>query len=218
MDLVIGIDFDNTLVSYDVLIQRVATERGWIDPQKCRTKREVREAVRNLPDGEVEWQRLQGMVYGPRIGEAEFIESVRPFFFACHQNRAKVYIVSHKTQTAKYDETQTDLRRAALGWMTENGFFEKNGLGLSPEGVFFEGTRKEKLERIEKLGCTHFIDDLEEVFLEEGFPSGITKILYAPSATDTSIPDSSSSDSRLPAVIVAPNWDEITSYVFAPRD
>jgi hypothetical protein len=153
------------------------------------------------------------MVYGPRIGEAEFIESVRPFFFACHQNRAKVYIVSHKTQTAKYDETQTDLRRAALGWMTENGFFEKNGLGLSPEGVFFEGTRKEKLERIEKLGCTHFIDDLEEVFLEESFPPGITKILYAPSHADTSF-----SDPSLPAVKVAANWEEITSYVFAPRD
>ena len=33
-------------------------------------------------------------------------------------------------------------------------------------------------ERIRALGCTHFIDDLEEVFLEPSFPSDVHKILF----------------------------------------
>ena len=72
------------------------------------------------------------------------------------------------------------LRTAALAWMTKNRFFEPEELGVSKMAVFFESTRREKLERIARLGCTHFIDDMEETFLEPLFPKNTAKILYHP--------------------------------------
>ena len=41
-------------------------------------------------------------------------------------------------------------------------FFDKNGINILEENVFFEVTKEEKIDRIESLGCTHFIDDLQK--------------------------------------------------------
>ena len=54
---------------------------------------------------------------------------------------------------------------AALGFMRKYGFFDEDILNLSVDSVYFEMTREEKVKRIESLQCTHFIDDLEEIFL-----------------------------------------------------
>jgi hypothetical protein len=78
-----------------------------------------------------------------------------------------------------------DLRRAARGWMESKNFFGANGCGLSPESVFFEATRAGKVDTIRALGCTHFIDDLAEVFAEPNFPPGVSKLLFAPHGADT---------------------------------
>ncbi len=90
-----------------------------------------------------------------------------------------IYIISHKTRYANLDETRTNLRKAALNWMTQHHFFDSQHLGLKRSNVFFESTRIEKIARIKKLGCTHFIDDLEETFMETSFPANVKKILYA---------------------------------------
>ena len=63
--------------------------------------------------------------------------------------------------------------------MAERGFFCSNGFGIPIERVFFESTRAAKLERICALGCTHFIDDLEEVFSDPAFPARVLPILFA---------------------------------------
>ena len=64
--------------------------------------------------------------------------------------------------------SRVNLRQAALGWMTAQGFFGTSGFAVPAENVFFESTRAEKLARIAALGCTHFIDDLEEVLDRSG--------------------------------------------------
>jgi hypothetical protein len=175
---VIGIDFDNTLVSYDALIHDVALERRLIAPGDDRSKRAVRDRIRLLPEGEVEWQKVQALVYGPLMGRAQLMPGAEEFIRACRSRGWPVYIVSHKTEFAGYDETGTNLRDAALAWMASQGFFGRAGLGFSRDQVFFEGTRGEKIERIRALRCTHFIDDLEEVFLEPSFPPDIRKCLF----------------------------------------
>lgn len=65
--------------------------------------------------------------------------------------------------------------------MESHGFYD--GVGLSREEVFYEPTREDKLNRIRALGCTHFIDDLKEVFAEPHFPMGVKKWLFAPDLT-----------------------------------
>lgn len=177
--LVIGIDFDNTLAIYDELLHRLAVERGLIQPQTGPSKRLVRDSIRELPEGEIEWQKLQALVYGPRIGEAAPAPGSAEFFEECSRNGVKVNIVSHKTEFANYDETGTNLRGAALSWLEQHRFFDSQSYGLSRDDVYFESTRREKLDRIRRLACTHYIDDLEETFLEESFPPGVSKLLYS---------------------------------------
>jgi len=202
--LVIGVDFDNTIATYDELLHRQALEQGLISKDVAKNKMEVRDTVRMLPEGEIQWQTLQGLVYGPKMKEARICEGVGHFFHECRQRQIKVFIVSHKTEFANYDDTRTNLRQSALEWMTENRFFEIDGFGLSQEDVFFEATRREKVQRIAQLGCTHFIDDLTEVFDDDGFPNAVGKILYSPN----------SAGPALAGVMVADSWEIISEYLF----
>jgi hypothetical protein len=203
----IGIDFDNTIVSYDDLMYRIARERGLIGECADQTKRSVRDRVRQLPDGEIEWQKLQALVYGPLMGQARLNEGADEFIRHCRLAGMTVVIVSHKTEYASYDETRTNLRIAALEWMAAHRFFEPEGLDLSPGGVYFESTRADKIARIESLGCTDFIDDLEEVFLEPSFPPFVRKILYAPHAAPASTNGAT----------VMPSWLALRDYFFDVR-
>jgi len=173
-------------VSYDDLMRRAAVDRALLGQAEGRTKRDVRDLIRQLPDGELEWQRLQALVYGPLMREAQPIAGAEEFIRRCRGEGIEVFIVSHKTEYASYDETRTNLRTAALEWMSLHRFFEPDGLDLDRDHVYFESTRADKIERIRRIGCSHFIDDLEEVFLEPGFPPGVEKILYAPQATAVS--------------------------------
>ena len=203
MGYVIGVDFDNTIASCDGVIYSEAVERGLIRPDVRKTKKDIRDWIRQLPDGDIEWQRLQAVAYGPRMEEAILIDGVKRFFDSCKQHNIKVLIVSHKTEFANFDQTRTNLRLAALSWMRRKRFFEADALGLPEEDVYFESTRREKIKRIECLGCTHFIDDLEEIFLEDSFPTYVKKILYSPHAPVA-----------LADVMALTTWQEINHYFF----
>ena len=175
---VIGLDFDNTIAAYDDLFLRVALDRGLVTAGAPPGKSQLRDALRRQPDGERAWQRLQAEVYGPRLGQARPVAGVHEFLDACRRRRVAVYVVSHKTEFAEQDETRTNLRLAALAWLRDQGLLA-DGTALRREGLFFESTRAAKVERIRALGCTHFVDDLPEVFLEPGFPEGVERILLA---------------------------------------
>lgn len=180
----IGIDFDNTLIDYDRVFVAAARKRGLIGPEIAGSKRAVRDAVRRLPDGELTWQRLQGYVYGAGIGGAVPFAGAAQFLRRCAAEGVAVFIVSHKTRYGHYDPAQVDLREAARQWMTAQGMLAQGVLGseagrIRPDHVFFEDDRAHKLARIGALGCTHFIDDLEEVFADPDFPPGTRRILFA---------------------------------------
>lgn len=205
MGLLIGIDFDNTIASYDDILHKIAVSRGLILQDTPKTKKEIRDGIRRLPHGDIGWQRLQSIVYGSRMEEAKLMDGVQTFLDLCKRHKIPVRIVSHKTQYANFDETRTNLRVAALNWMKANRFFDSDGLGLFQSEVYFESTRLLKIERIRSLGCTHFVDDLEETFLEASFPANIEKILYAPHP-QSSYPH---------GVKVFTSWKEISGHFFA---
>lgn len=207
MHLIIGVDFDNTLVSYDEVMHKVAVQWGLISPDVRKNKKDVRDKIRQLSYGETEWQRLQSTVYGSRMHKAKLVDGVETFFRLCQKHPVRVYVISHKTEYANF-EPGTNLRSVALAWMGKNRFFEADGLGLTKESVFFEATRQEKIKRIMNLGCTHFIDDLEETFLEGSFPTNVEKILYAPHMQR----------SLVGAIRVVTSWQEVNEYLFETRD
>jgi hypothetical protein len=181
----IGLDFDNTLVSYDKLFIDAASAKGWIPALTTTTdaggKIWVSNIVRQLADGEIKWQTLQAEVYGPRMNEAVLLDGVATFLQEAVRRKVEMFIVSHKTRFARRDtEKKSDLRLTALDWMDKTGFFTTDGFRFSRENIFFCATRKEKVDRIAKLNCDYFIDDLPEVFAEPGFPARTKQILIAP--------------------------------------
>jgi hypothetical protein len=177
--MIVGVDFDNTIVNYNELFEKLAVEKGFYSSLEGRSKKEIRDFLRTLPNGDVEWQKLQAIAYGERIGEAVLFENVWEFFVECKKNNAEVYIISHKTEFAAYDENRTNLREAATSWLSANHFFSEPSIGMNPESVFFLPTRKEKILKIVSLDCSIFIDDLEETFAEPSFPKHVDKILFS---------------------------------------
>jgi hypothetical protein len=172
----IGIDFDNTIISYDEVFCAAAKRCGLIDPGFVGTKQAVRDAIRLLPEGELAWQRLQGEVYGKGIAEARMVAGVDGFLRRCRAAGSAVMIVSHKTEYGHYDPDRVNLRQAARDWIAGQGLLTGDH-GITTASVYFEGTRAEKLARIAALSCTHFIDDLEEVLVDPAFPPDVTRIL-----------------------------------------
>lgn len=202
MKCILGVDFDNTLVSYDNVLWKTAQRLGFLNSGVAQHKKNIRDAIRQLPEGEKKWQQLQAHVYGKAMEEAVLIDGVGEFLNSCRRLSVPVYIVSHKTQFAAQDTERIDLRQRALNWMKQKGFFDRQGLGFSADEVFFESTRQDKVNRIKQLACTHFIDDLEETFLEESFPRGVERILYSP---DTK-------RSLVSGVKIFETWAEIKRY------
>jgi hypothetical protein len=201
----IGIDFDNTLVSYDDVFLRAAIERRLLPEHFTGDKTEIRDSIR-LRVGDEQWAKLQAEVYGRRMAEATMIEGASDFVAACRDNNATVSVISHKTRFAAADPDSADLHDAAMLWMERNGFFRDDGLKLNRGEVFFEPTRDAKCRRIAALGCSHFVDDLEEVFREPSFPLGVERLLLY--RGQNNLP-------RGPFTAFA-SWDAITNVVF-PR-
>jgi hypothetical protein len=177
-DLRIGIDFDNTIITYDAVFCSAAKRLGLIEPDFSGSKRAVRDAIRLLPDGEIAWQRLQGQVYGKGVAEAAMVEGFAAFLRRCRAADFTVAIVSHKTEYGHYDPDRVNLRSAALDWLEAQNLIDETS-GVPRSRVYFESTREEKLKRIAELSLTHFIDDLEEVLSDPGFPADVTRILIA---------------------------------------
>jgi hypothetical protein len=202
--MTIGVDFDNTVINYNRLIYKQARDLNLIPNDTPLKKKTIRDHIRKKPDGEAAWQKIQAAVYGCCIHQAELINGVLGFFQTCLKKRITIYIVSHKTQFARRAPRGPNLIQNAMTWMTDKGFFSLYKSGFSKENVFFEPTRSAKIERIRALGCTHFIDDLEETFAESTFPDHCEKILY-------SSPPSSMTNSYL---IHMKNWQEIYHYFF----
>ena len=177
----IGIDFDNTLISYDDVFCAAAKRGGLIGADFTGSKQAVRDVIRLLPDGELAWQRLQGQVYGKGIGEAKLVAGVSPFLRRARVEGSAVVVVSHKTEYGHFDPDRVNLRTAALDWMARQGLFGGD-YGIARQDVYFESTRADKLKRIAALSLTHFIDDLEEVLTDPDFPPRVERILFADAA------------------------------------
>jgi hypothetical protein len=197
MSLCIGVDLDNTIVSYDALFHRLALEQELVGRDVPPQKEAIRDAIRLRVNGNAAWTRLQALAYGLRMGEAVAFQGVVSFFEYCARAGHRIRIVSHKTETAPLDGGRVSLRSAALEWLERQGFFSE--LGLAREDVFFESTRQEKVARIGILGCSHFIDDLPEVFEEPDFPRSTEGFLFSPFPRPV-LP---------PGVRVAESWEQL---------
>jgi hypothetical protein len=200
--MVIGVDFDNTIVGYDQLFHRLAVERGLIPGSVPPRKNEVRDFLRQQ-GREPDWTELQGYVYGARMAEAQPFPGVLDFFTRGRLQGLPLFIISHKTRIPAAGPAY-DLHQTARGWLTAQGFFDPARVGLSPDRVCFGATRQEKISFIRATGCTHFIDDLAETFLEATFPPNVERILFGHRQPPPT----------LSTVKAMENWSQISEHVF----
>ena len=185
--MVIGLDFDNTIVCYDGVFHRVAVERGLIPPHTGRSKVQVKEYLCGQ-DREIVWTELQGSAYGPGMHFATPYPGVREAVSQLRQEGHEVFVVSHKTRVPYLGEPH-DLHAAAWEWLERNAFFEPGGTALERDHVFLEVTKLDKLARIAALGCELFVDDLPEFLLESRFPEGVRRVLFDPTGVGTPSPE-----------------------------
>ena len=95
----------------------------------------------------------------------------------------KIYIVSHKTKYP-YLGKKIDLRKAATKWIKKNIIDINKDLHFSMKDVYFENNIKKKINRIVKLKCDIFIDDLPQIL--NLLPKNINKFLFNSSLTKKS--------------------------------
>ncbi len=177
-DLVLGIDFDNTLVSYDGVFHRVASDQGLITPDIGRGKDDVRGYLRKV-DREDDWTKLQGEVYGARMHLASLYDGAAEAIRKLMAAGARIRIISHKTRFP-FKGPGYDLHEAARKFLASQGIAgAANGL-LEPTSVFFELTIAEKLKRIGSEECSIFIDDLPEILSHPQFPGHVRPVLFDP--------------------------------------
>jgi len=195
----LGLDFDNTLISYDILFRKVALEQDLIPQETDSNKNAVRDYLRSA-DREDEWTKLQGEVYGGRILEAAPYPGMKQALRSIAGLNVPLTIVSHKTKTP-FMGKQWDLHAAARTWLNQHGMHLSSGPNISHERTFFELTKQAKCDRIVAVGCTHYVDDLPEIL--EMLPDTIIKIHFSPEGHSTSNADwlVMQSWNKLPAIL-----------------
>ncbi len=175
----IGFDFDNTIVSYDMLFHRVAVEQSLVPASLPKSKLAVRDYLREI-DKEDAWTELQGCVYGSRMNDAVAYPGVVEFMKHARDNDISMVIVSHKT-LHPFMGPKYNLHDVARGWV-ETFLLDESEPLIDPERVFFEVTKEEKIARIGQESCDYFIDDLPEILNMTGFPTSTEGILFDPEA------------------------------------
>ena len=191
--VIIGIDFDNTIVCYHDVFYAVAFERGLIPADFPKDKEKIRNYLRQQKKENL-WTEIQGYVYGKAMFAAKPFPGVVDFFKSAREKNIKVYIISHRTKYP-YIGVSYDLHKAARLWIDE--------MQLDVLGVFFLESKQEKLEKISICRCTHFIDDLPEILLDPVFPQNTRKILFS---------REDKKQYELQEMIVLPTWDYILKF------
>src|SRR5688572_21509111 len=115
----LGIDLDNTIISYDALFTQLATERDLVPPHIAPNKQSIRDYLR-AEDQEDRWTELQGIAYGSRIEEAVPFPGVQDFFRRCARKNVDWWIISHRSPRPYLGEP-VDLHEAARTWLLKRG-------------------------------------------------------------------------------------------------
>lgn len=180
----VGLDFDNTIVSYDALFHKVAVEAGNVPADLPATKLAVRDYLRATGNEPV-WTEMQGYVYGARLLEAAAFDGLIDCLRWARREGIDLFIVSHKTKHP-FLGPPYDLHQSARDWIA--AYLCDDGQPLIPaENISFELTKNDKICRIGASNFDYFVDDLPEILADSGFPAGTVPVLFDP-AGDSELP------------------------------
>ena len=176
--MIFGIDFDNTLVNYNLAFRKaINQEKTNLGKKFKKRKFNSKIQIKNylLKNNKIDlWKRLQSKVYSEYIFQAYLNVEILKLLKYLDKKKIKFYIVSHKT-IYPYIGKRTNLHLLSKKWLRLNLFNKKNKFKKNYKS-FFETTKKKKLYKIKLLKITHFIDDLDEILNK--LPSHINKIKF----------------------------------------
>jgi hypothetical protein len=120
------------------------------------------------------WLEVQEWLYTEGLKHAKLNAGVLALIRRLKELESPIFIVSHKTSYSQ--NKRLNLIDPANNWLQTNleNLLEENQIN-----VYFEESRRDKIQRISKLELTHFVDDLKEVFEEEMFPREVQKFLLS---------------------------------------
>ena len=189
--MLIGLDFDNTIVCYNEAIALLAEELFELPADVPHTKLGLRNYLR-AAGREPEWSAFQGELYGPGMRYAEPFDGAIATMQQLLAEGHELVIISHRS-SRPYAGEPHDLHAAARGWVADRlqsvGLF---GSVADKSAVNFLETRDQKVEMITHLGCEAFLDDLPEVLNSPGFPAAAAGILFDPAGLYVSYEESGS--------------------------
>jgi hypothetical protein len=175
------LDLDNTLINYGPAYGFLLSEV--LKEEKYESQSFDKESAKRLileRKGNLEWTEAQGKLYSKYLAHAEFFPGVFDFLREARISGYDVVIVSHKTKFP-YEGERVDLQACAISWLQSRLPSDILNLEIS-ENLFFEETKKAKIDRISELGCEVFVDDLEEILRD--LPLRIMRILFRGSSDD----------------------------------
>ncbi len=172
--MIIGFDFDNTLIDYSNSFKKLVLKKKLVPEEIKKDKISIRNYLRKK-DLENQWTILQGEVYGKYIMNGQIFNGVQEVFKYLETKKIKVKIISHKTRFPYIGE-KVDLRLSALKWIEANIFSQVSNIFFSKKDIFFQNSVEEKIEKIKDLKCDVYVDDLPEIL--DLLPNKIQKILY----------------------------------------
>lgn len=176
--MIIGIDFDNTIINYENIFGELAIEKEIVPQNLAKDKNSVKDYLINR-NNEDEWTILQGEVYGGEILRASFYPGVLDALNFFKKNNHKIYIISHRTKYP-YKGKKIDLHSAARNFLHKNKFFVTDGGFVEQVNTYFETSIEKKIQRIIESNCDIFIDDLKKVLML--LPENIKKVHFCPNA------------------------------------
>jgi hypothetical protein len=174
--MIVGFDFDNTIINYSYLFTALAKKKKLIKKNLKLDKNKIKNfLIQN--NKEKEWTEIQGEVYGKEIMKAKIFQGFNNIFRSLLKNGVQVYIVSHKTKYP-YLGRKINLRNAALRWIKKNIINRNKDLNFTLKNIYFENSIEDKINRIKVLKCNVFIDDLPSIL--QLLPKKIEKFLFNP--------------------------------------
>jgi hypothetical protein len=172
MSIKIGIDLDNTIISYNNIINLLAKKKYKLNKEKNNKVLIKKEIIKKY--GEVEWTKFQSLLYGENLKFAEVFYNFKKNISKI-KNDYEIYIISHKTKYP-YIGKKINLIYESKKFIKINKIsYCKNEI-IKKENIYFENTIENKIKRIKKLKINYFIDDLEGILNK--LPNNINKIIF----------------------------------------
>ncbi len=195
--MLIGVDFDNTLVCYDSAIQKLADE-FLVPAYVNRVKSDIKSYFHNEGKHQ-QWTEFQGHLYGPGMIHARPFKNCVRVLARMNERGFNFSIISHRSRVP-YAGPKYDLHEFAQEWIDKWLVDDVTFDGK----IFFNLTLDKKILEIQNQKCHVFIDDLIDVFDHVYFPTSTKKILF--------VPDGRKID-QSPEVKLMRNWNELESLV-----